>query len=104
MLDELDKALASENYKVLIEERVIDVPQGKNKLFVQQIWGWLFSFCIAFGDYQSYDKVNWNALKSRELINREVSLENIKLRNAICKLQRNNLKENKIEQPRREKY
>ena len=97
MLDELDEVLASENYIALIEEGIINIPQVKNKLSVQQIQGWLFSFYAVYGDYKSYDKVNQNALMSKELIDREVSIEDIELRNTIYELQRNILKENDIE-------
>ena len=41
---------------------------------------------------------------SKELIDREVSVEDIELRNMTYELQRNILKENDIEQHRRGKY
>ena len=81
LLDELNKALTSESSRRLIEEEAINALPGRNKLSVQQIRGWLFSFYSASDNYQSYNRVNRNSIRLKELIERVISLDDIELCN-----------------------
>ena len=61
--DEINKAILSDDYSLLISENKITSITDINKLQVLQMKGWLFSFYSLIDDFNQYDRINYRSLE-----------------------------------------
>ena len=83
MKDEINEAILSDDYSLLVSENKIALITDIDKLQVLQMKGWLFSFYLLIDDFYRYNRINHRLLEYRDNIRDAASVEDIVLRNSI---------------------
>ena len=79
--DEINKAILSDDYFLLVSENKIVPIFDINKLQVSQMKGQLFSFYSLIDNFDRYDRINHRSLEYQDNIRDAASVEDIVLRN-----------------------
>ena len=81
--DEINKAILSDDYSLLVSKNKIAPITDIDKLQVPQMKGWLFNFYLLIDDFDRYDRINHRLLEYWDNIRDAALVEDIALRNSM---------------------